>query len=102
MSGIDSGSAVSCNMSQVNDSPARDEGITVKGSEINQAFTSVHTKQLEEQEKVIILILKGYTDSGIEIKEPVTVQTKLECPTCGRVHISSLRYCSNCGTCLVY
>ncbi len=78
--------------------PNQDEGITVKGSEINQSFRYASMGQLGES-KVIVIQLKGLTgETNKPIKEAVTVKTKLECPTCGTKSSSSAKFCSNCGT----
>ena len=78
-----------------------DEGITVKGSEINQDFVDGYTKLLEEESTVIILRLKGVTNTNKKVEVPLTVSEKIECPTCGRMSKSSSNYCSNCGTFLL-
>ncbi len=77
--------------------PLDDEGITVKGSECNQAFNYSSIGEVEEAE-VIILRLKGMTAASACVRQPVTVKTKLKCSTCGRVSKSSAKFCSNCGT----
>jgi len=76
--------------------PLSDEGITVKGSECNQDFRYASIGELEQAE-VIIIRLKGITGSQ-PIQQPITVDTKLTCKTCGRVSKSSAKFCSNCGT----
>jgi len=73
----------------------QDEGITVKGSEINQQFNYGSTNELEEQSKVIALILKEYSSTGQLVKEPITVQTVLICTTCGRSNKSNNKLCTN-------
>lgn len=78
--------------------PTTDEGITVKGSESKQAFSTGHIGALESQTHVITLMLRGATDSGKEVKEPILVSTKLVCPTCGTSNKSSMKYCGECGT----
>jgi len=79
-----------------------DEGITVKGSEVNQNFNYGHTNRLEDQSSVINIILKGHHGYGIEpIRVPLTTSQKIQCPTCGRMAKSSVKYCSNCGTYLM-
>jgi hypothetical protein len=83
-----------------NNNIAKDEGITVKGSDVNQNFSVGYTRELEDCAHVIILKLSGISDNGIEIKEPLTVKTKLECVTCGVVSKSNNRFCGNCGTSL--
>ena len=75
-----------------------DEGITVKGSEVNQTFSYGNTKSLEEQSSVINIVLKGYKDSGVKVERAVTTSQKIQCPTCGRSTRSSAKYCSNCST----
>ena len=80
--------------------PLDDEGITVKGSKIKQDFVYGSTRELEEDSSVIILRLRGTTQKGTVVKKPVTVRTKLICPTCGRKSKSTKRFCGNCGTCL--
>lgn len=77
--------------------PDQDEGITVKGSECNQEFRYTVMGELE-QSRVIIIKLRGMTSTGGTIEIPVTVQTKLECKTCGTKSKSSFKFCPNCGT----
>jgi hypothetical protein len=77
--------------------PNLDEGITVKGSEINQQFNYTSIGSLSQAE-VIIIKLKGETIKGEPVQKPVTVTTKLICKTCGRTSSSSSKFCSNCGT----
>jgi hypothetical protein len=77
--------------------PNADEGITVKGSQISQQFRYASIGDLEEP-KAIIIQLKGITDSGKVIQQPITVKTKLTCPTCGTKCKSSMKFCGNCGT----
>jgi hypothetical protein len=80
--------------------PAPDEGITVKGSESNQQFQQGYIGQLETSSEVIILRLRGVTGSRNKVTAPVTVNTKLTCPTCGRTSASAAKFCANCGTAL--
>lgn len=77
--------------------PLDEEGITVKGSEINQAFRYGSVRELGEPE-VIIINLKGLKDTGTVVEQPVTVQNKLTCSSCGIKSKSSYKYCPNCGT----
>ena len=81
------------------DSPVADEGITVAGSRIDQHFTHSHIGETEQSD-VIIIRLKGISNSGEKVTVPLTVKTKLECPTCGKVSKSDASFCSQCGTCL--
>jgi hypothetical protein len=77
--------------------PLDDEGITVKGSECHQSFSYGMIGDLD-QSRVITIQLKGMNGRGAQIQQPVTVQTKLQCSTCGTKSKSSSKYCSNCGT----
>jgi hypothetical protein len=74
-----------------------DDGITVKGSEINQDFNYGSIDELG-QSHVIIIKLRGEKNNGTVIRKPITVKTKLVCPTCGKRSRSDLKYCSTCGT----
>jgi hypothetical protein len=86
------------NCSSVNlDKPQEDEGITVKGSETKQQFYYASVGELEPS-KVIIIKLRGTKIDGEKVEKPVTVDMKLECPTCGKQNKSNNKYCPNCGT----
>ena len=77
--------------------PIPDEGITVKGSEINQNFNYANIGELDSSQ-VIILRLCGEKVNGTKVKKSVTVKSKLACKTCGRKSKSSSKFCQNCGT----
>ena len=77
--------------------PMADEGITVKGSQISQHFNYASIGDLEDSE-VIILRLRGITNSGQSVKKPITVKDKLTCSSCGRSSSSANKFCPNCGT----
>jgi len=78
--------------------PLSDEGITVKGSECNQQMTYTTMGDLEDS-SVITIFLKGVIpQTGTPIIEPLTVDTKLTCSTCGKKSKSSYKFCPNCGT----
>jgi len=85
------------NVAVENSAPLAEEGITVKGSECNQNFHYTSVGQLEES-KVIVIQLKGLTESGDDIQEPITVQKKLVCSSCGKSSKSAFKFCPNCGT----
>lgn len=82
---------------EIADVPLVDEGITVKGSECHQQFRYGHIGALEDSE-VVVIRLKGLSDAGGQVKQPITVQSKLTCPTCGTKSKSSMKYCGSCGT----
>jgi hypothetical protein len=78
--------------------PIQDEGITVKGSETNQHFKYSNIGPLEDTSRVIVLRLIGAKESGKIVREPITVKTKKQCPTCGKKCKSHMKYCPSCGT----
>ena len=75
-----------------------EDGITVKGSKINQQYQYGNIGELENQSYVVVLQLKGQTKHKKNIIKPITVKTKLRCTTCGRRSNSSSKFCYNCGT----
>jgi hypothetical protein len=77
--------------------PLSEEGITVKGSEINQRFNYTSLGRLETP-SVIVIRLKGESQLGVQIERPLTVETKFQCKTCGRTSSSKNKFCPNCGT----
>lgn len=94
----------SANMGPVAESaqPAPEEGITVPGSMSDQRFQRGYIGVLEANSEVITLRLRGFKpDKEIQVKEPLTVKTKLACPTCGRFSKSSATFCANCGTAII-
>jgi len=88
---------VVCDSLGVADVPLSDEGITVKGSECSQQFRYGFVGELEPSE-VIIIQLKGITGTGNQVSQPVTVQAKYECSSCGTKSKTSFKFCPNCGT----
>lgn len=77
-----------------------EDGITVKGSKINQQYQYGNIGELESKSYVIILKLRGRTKCKKFVTKPITVKEKLRCPTCGRQSKSRSQFCYNCGTCL--
>jgi len=77
--------------------PLAEEGITVKGSECNQEFRYSSIGSLE-QSQVIVIQLKGLTETGNDVQEPITVQKKFICSSCGKSSKSSFKFCPECGT----
>jgi hypothetical protein len=75
-----------------------DNGITVHGSDANQKFVSVSVNELDSNSTVFTLRLKGKTAENPKVEQPVTVETKLVCVTCGKTSKSNSKYCSRCGT----
>ena len=81
---------------QVNCSTA---GITVAGSESNQRFVMVSGFPVEIAKHVIVLQLRGQVGE-VQVAEPVTVDVKPQCSTCGKVNKATNRFCARCGTAL--
>jgi hypothetical protein len=77
--------------------PNNDEGITVKGSEINQNFRYTTMGELDAP-SVIVIALKGITQTGQDVSQPITTRDKLICNSCGAKSNSSFKFCPNCGT----
>lgn len=77
--------------------PDQDEGITVKGEETYQPFAYSSIGVLDPS-NVITIMLKGTKGGSVTVEQPITVKTKLTCPTCGRRSRSANKYCSKCGT----
>lgn len=81
----------------VDDSPIDNEGITVEGSDSNQKFIHGNIGILEKESHIVILQLKGYTETKQEVKKPMFVQDKIKCKQCGKTWRSSQKFCGNCG-----
>lgn len=83
------------------------EGITVKGSQTHQAYSTTWLGAMEEAKHVITFHLKGVVESdkarkkAARVVEPLYTRTKITCPTCGTKSKSDCRFCSDCGTSLI-
>ena len=76
-----------------------DDGITVKGTKVNQAYSYGNIGTLESTRNVIVLKLEGETKVKKKaVAKPVTVKTVLRCETCGRKNKPLNNFCYNCGT----
>lgn len=78
---------------------AFDPGITVAGSESNQKFVPAEWFRTEEQSEVIVLKLRGKVGE-LPVEQPVTVDLKPQCSTCGKVNPGMAAFCQQCGTAL--
>jgi hypothetical protein len=87
----------SLGVQNISNIPNADEGITVKGSECNQQFNYASIGDLDDSNTIVIQ-LKGLAESGNQVSEPITVQRKLTCSSCGIKSKSSFKFCPNCGT----
>lgn len=74
-----------------------DAGITVHGSESSQRFNSVGWFPTDGVKHVLVLKLLGQVE-GQPVRQPVTVKTKIECPTCGTKTKPGTKFCPECGT----
>lgn len=80
-----------------NSTPQSDEGITVHGSDVNQAFATTYVGAVGNYETIIIR-LRGSAANGTKVTKAITTKTRINCPTCGRLYPANLKFCSNCGT----
>lgn len=74
-------------------------GITVQGGVSNQKFVWTESFPVHEPGEVIVLRLVG-SIGGQQVTQPVTVEQKPKCTTCGRVNRAGSQFCSQCGTSL--
>lgn len=81
-------------------SVANETGITVEGSISNQKFTSTHWAGSIGIPNVLNIRLLGETENNAIVRQPVTVNTKAKCKTCGTLNKATAKFCSECGTSL--
>jgi hypothetical protein len=75
-------------------------GITVPGEKSNQQFQQANWFLCENEVNSLCLQLVGMVENSV-ITQPIIVNTKPKCGTCGRKNKSTAKFCSNCGTSLV-
>lgn len=80
--------------------PANESGITVKGSQSTQKFTTTHWRGTEGPVHSMVLRLLGETKDNLPIREPLTVKRKIDCETCGTSNSATANFCKECGTSL--
>lgn len=76
-----------------------DVGITVPGSVSDQKFSTGQWFPTDGQKHVMVLKLAGRVGEE-PVAEPVTVKTRIECPTCGTKSKPGVKFCPECGTSL--
>jgi len=89
------------NFSSLNNSvsvKSLEDGITVKGTPIEQQFKYGDIGELEDQSHVIILRLQGYNDVGETVEKVIGTKDKLQCKTCGKISGSGSKFCDRCGS----
>jgi hypothetical protein len=74
-----------------------DKGITVGGGRSNQEFTQGSWFPTDGVKHVLVLKILGETEKA-KVTAPVTVNTKIECPTCGTKNKAGKKFCGECGT----
>jgi len=93
---VDNTQVYMCSCNQESIIP-RSDGITVKGSDVQQDFSSEYTNTLESTSTVITLCLKGYKEEKV-VKKPIFTNTIYVCPTCGKHNKNLDKFCGRCGT----
>jgi hypothetical protein len=91
--GLDNFSVSSCTLDSFNDN-----GITVKGTQVNQEFQYGYIGELEENIHTIVLKLSGINNIGNKVEKVVCIKDKLQCKTCGKISGSNANFCDRCGT----
>lgn len=93
--------AMSCSTQsfEVSEASANDTGITVPGSKSDQKFYSASGFDTENGSTVIVLQLRGSVGDK-SVSQPVTVDTKPVCSTCGKTNKATDSFCGKCGTAL--
>lgn len=74
-------------------------GITVPGSQSNQSFKIGSSFVVEPEVHSMVLHLVGEIENQVVV-QPITVNHKPECVTCGRKNKTNANFCVNCGTAL--
>ena len=77
-----------------------DVGITVPGSKSEQKFTHVTMGAMEAEKHTMVIKLLGETSDNKPVLQPVTVERKPECVTCGKKNKAHAKFCVECGTAL--
>lgn len=75
-------------------------GITVGGSVSSQQFVEGEWFPTDGVKNVLVFKLLGEVQ-GEPVVAPVTVRTRVECPTCGTKADHGAKFCKECGTGLV-
>ena len=80
--------------------PQNDVGITVPGSKSTQKFQTTVMGAMEAEKHTIVLKLLGETPNNKPVLNPVTVERKPKCVTCGKQNKANAKFCTECGTAL--
>jgi hypothetical protein len=87
------------NMMSMQETALNDAGITVAGSESRQKFSYGSWFPTESTSHVLVLKLLGQVGT-VTVTQPITVQQKPVCVTCGKVNKATFKFCGRCGTAL--
>jgi hypothetical protein len=88
-------------MSFMEEPSFNDAGITVAGSISDQQFNYTNRFSMEDEKHVMVIKLLGESPTGQVIVQPVTVQSKPVCSTCGHRNKATSKFCTDCGTSLI-
>jgi len=75
-------------------------GITVGGSVSSQQFVEGEWFPTDGVKNVLVFKLLGEVE-GAPVIAPMTVRTRVECPTCGTKSDHGAKFCKECGTGLI-
>ena len=75
-------------------------GITVPGSKSTQKFQTTYMNAMEAEKHSMVIKLLGETPDNKPVLQPVTVERKPECVTCGKKNKAHAKFCTECGTAL--
>ncbi len=78
-----------------------EDGITVTGGLVGQMFTTTFVRKLSGDKIVLVFKLQGKKSDSKPVVKPLLVKSKIECHTCGEKCKSGVKYCPECGTCLL-
>lgn len=79
---------------------ANETGITVPGSKSEQKFQTTTVGALDPTVHNIVLRIVGDLGHNKPVDQPVTVNHKPKCTTCGKQNKAHAKFCVECGTAL--
>jgi hypothetical protein len=78
-----------------------EEGMTVKGEEVNQKFEYAHIGTLDGVKHVMCFQLKGDVNNE-KVATAITVKSKVNCSKCNKSQSTKNRFCVQCGNNMKY
>jgi hypothetical protein len=73
------------------------DGLTVKGNQIDQQFSSTFVGEMESNSYTMVLKLTGYKN-GNKVEKELTTKDKIVCSTCGNQNKYNSKFCGSCGS----